>query len=98
LKIPINPNLPANFEDCPNDLRPASHRRWWYRPFIVTYTAERMGIEPGTDAERAWLKAWPEGTRYEVRCLDGGAWDRSTRVGAFATLAEAEACALGVAL
>jgi hypothetical protein len=40
-----------------------------------------------------WLKAWPTGTRYEVNCLDGGAWDRSTSWGMFATLKEALDCA-----
>jgi len=25
-----------------------------------------------------WFEAWPTGIRYDVRCLDGGAWDRST--------------------
>ncbi|WP_370602028.1 hypothetical protein [Pseudomonas nitroreducens] len=36
-----------------------------------------------------WFKAWPSGTRYEVRCLDGGAWDRSTSWGMVASLEEA---------
>jgi hypothetical protein len=41
----------------------------------------------------AWYESFPSGTRYEVRCLDGGAWDRSTWWGAFATLDEAIVCA-----
>lgn len=40
-----------------------------------------------------WYAAWPEGTRYDVRVLDGGAWDRSTSKGAFATLGDAIAAA-----
>ncbi len=36
-----------------------------------------------------WMKSWPNGTRYETRCLDGGAWDRSTSWGMFPTLEEA---------
>lgn len=28
-------------------------------------------------------------TRFDVRCLDGGAWDRSTWKGSFETLEEA---------
>ncbi|MGZ8220031.1 MAG: hypothetical protein ACXWT0_00135 [Methylobacter sp.] len=40
-----------------------------------------------------WFEAWPDGTRYEVRCLDGGAWDRSTLWGMFPTLDEALICA-----
>lgn len=43
-----------------------------------------------------WFEAWPAGTRYEVRCLDGGAWDRSTNWGMVASLEEAIAkCAAG---
>ena len=50
------------------------------------------------DKERqrlSWFEAWPTGIRYEVRCLDGGAWDRSTCWGMFATLEQAIACAKG---
>lgn len=32
--------------------------------------------------------------RYEVRCLDGGAWDRSTYWGTFGSIEEAIDCAL----
>ncbi len=42
-----------------------------------------------------WFESWPSGVRYDVRCLDGGAWDRSTWWGSFATLDEAIACAKG---
>lgn len=48
------------------------------------------GREHWTDARPEWMAAaWPGGTRYETRCLDGGAWDRSTSWGMFATLDEA---------
>jgi len=30
-----------------------------------------------------WIEAWKEGIRYDVRCLDGGAWDRSSSKGYF---------------
>ena len=40
----------------------------------------------------AWFKSWPSGKRYEVHCLDGGAWDRPTGWGMFPTLEEALAC------
>lgn len=39
-----------------------------------------------------WMAAWPSGTRYSVECLDGGAWDRPTSWGMFATLEAALAC------
>ncbi len=35
--------------------------------------------------KKNWLETWPTGFRYNVRCLDGGAWDRSTNKGMFAT-------------
>jgi hypothetical protein len=59
---------------------------------------ERMGdrAESREDYEarmaqliRGWYEQWPEGIRYDVRCLDGGAWDRSTWRGSFETLADA---------
>jgi hypothetical protein len=36
-----------------------------------------------------WLEAFPTNTRFEVLCLDGGAWDRSTWHGNFGELSEA---------
>lgn len=79
----VNPQLPAAFNDTNNEARPESHQCWWNRPYIVTHT--------GTGVE--WKAAWPSGARYDVRCLDGGAWDRSTKWGCFRTVEEALACA-----
>lgn len=40
-----------------------------------------------------WLAKWPKGIRYDIRMLDGGAWDRTTWHGSFTTLEEAiESC------
>ena len=36
-----------------------------------------------------WFSRFPSGTSYEVRCLDGGAWDRSTYWGEASSLEEA---------
>lgn len=36
-----------------------------------------------------WLEHWPSGVRYDLYCLDGGAWDRPSNIGMFATLEEA---------
>lgn len=89
MKIPVNPKLPKNFDCTPNEDRPMSHRRWWNRPYIQTYTLENFpGIET-EDFKSRWLESWPTGTRYDLRCLDGGAWDRSTWYGFFKTLDEA---------
>lgn len=40
-----------------------------------------------------WYAAWPTGIRYDVRVLDGGAWDRSTGKAMVGSLAEALAIA-----
>lgn len=36
-----------------------------------------------------WFARYPTGIRYEVRCLTGGAWDRSSSQGMFPDLDEA---------
>ncbi len=36
-----------------------------------------------------WLLNWKNGVRYDVRCLDGGAWDRTTCKGMFDNLDDA---------
>lgn len=82
--IPVDPKLPPRFDDTPNDQRPKSHDSWWASPFIRT---ERFSGDKTHEAE--WLSAWPTGVRYDVRCLDGGAWDRTTWLGSFPTLSEA---------
>ncbi|MDU8545716.1 MULTISPECIES: hypothetical protein [Pseudomonas] len=49
-------------------------------------------------AERkaSFYEKYPEGIQYFVSCLDGGAWDRPTNWGCFATLDQAlECCELG---
>lgn len=108
LRVPFNPKLPARFDCTPNEERPVSHRRWWNRPYIVTETIDELDrvyaerTDPFADEARAfwaqsraeWLDRWPAGIRFEVRCLDGGAWDRSTSWGFFATFTEAVSAAL----
>lgn len=60
LHLPLDPVLPAGFDDTQNEDRSdAEIERWWMRPFAITRSD---GL-------------------YEVRCLDGGAWDRSTWYG-----------------
>ena len=94
MQIPINPTLPENFDCTPNDARPPEHMGWWGRPYIETDDGRPFADEHG---RRQWLRSWPDGMRYDVYCLDGGAWDRPTCKGMFATLSEAIACAEGVA-
>lgn len=54
-------------------------------------------LEAMISEEKAkWFSAWPSGTRYDVRCLDGGAWDRSTNWGCSGSLEGAiEVCRKG---
>ena len=77
--IHVNPELPAEFDNTPNEARPKSHMVWWGVPFIVSHT----------DDHPRFLEHWKSGTRWDVRCLDGGAWDRSTCWGQYGSLEEA---------
>lgn len=57
-----------------------------------------ISTRPSEELER-WLcrpyietREVPSGTRYIVHCLDGGAWDRPTDWGSFASLNDALVC------
>ena len=105
--VPINPRLPRAFDSTSNDERPASHQKFWNVPFIVTETVAahdafyagrtddyaEEGRKYWAQARPKWMASWSDGTRYDVRCLDGGAWDRSTWWGSFGKLEEALECA-----
>lgn len=59
-QIPLDPKLPANFDNTPNDDRSkAQLDAWWDHPYGITQS---------------------DGSIL-VRCLNGGAWDRSTVLG-----------------
>lgn len=59
-KLPLDPKLPAAFDDTPNEDRDEKELdQWWLKPFALT-------LKDG---------------KFEVRCCDGGAWDRSTWYG-----------------
>ena len=101
--ILFNPKLPKNFDNINNENRPDSHQKWWYRPFIVTGSVEDLdkfhanrtddyATQSRTDwveGRKQWLKVHPTGIQYVVRCLDGGAWDRSTNHGSYADVGAA---------
>lgn len=102
----VNPKLPRRFDVTPNEERPASQRKWWGRPFLVRETVEELDdYYAGRADEHAgemraywentgrpdWMQRYPSGVRYTARCLDGGAWDRSTFWGDFPTLEAAVA-------
>ena len=42
-----------------------------------------------SDELKKWFEWYPDGYRYDVRCLDGGAWDRSTSIGHYSNLEDA---------
>jgi len=85
--IPVDPELPDNWDCLAHEARPSCHMIAWGQPYIVTES------EPNERYRESWLKAWPTGVRYDVRRLDGGAWDRSTNCGSFASLEDAIAVA-----
>lgn len=84
----LDPTMPEDFDSTENESRPESHQVWWNVPYVVSYRND-----PAARFSGKFLEAWPRGVRYDVRCLDGGAWDRSTVWGFFATVEEAVACA-----
>ena len=64
-----------------------------YREYSTRCTGE---IESESDwlhnrakSLKEWNDSYPDGFRYDVRCLDGGAWDRSTNLGHFPSLEDA---------
>ncbi len=72
--IPINPNMRSEFDNTNNELRDEKEiSDWLGKPYIVTCENEH----------------WEGGTRYDVRCLTFGAWDRSSMQGQFNNLDEA---------
>ncbi|MBV7541986.1 hypothetical protein [Acidovorax sp. sic0104] len=87
----VNPALPASFDHTPNEDRMVKDvERWAMRPFIVTARFSPPRDELLLDEWRhKWETAWPTGVRYDVRCLDFGAWDRSTSWGSYPSLENA---------
>jgi len=81
--VPINPVLPPKFDSTPNEARSDRSRAWWCVPFVIVYH----------DNDPKFVAHWKGNTRFDVRCLDGGAWDRSTVWGMFGTLNAAVALA-----
>ena len=67
-QIPLDPKLPANFDDTPNSERSKKQLdEWWDHPYGITK---------------------PDGS-ITVRCLNGGAWDRSSVLGNASSYEEA---------
>lgn len=70
--IPLDPVLPPNFDNTPNEDRSKKELdQWWDKPFLVSRG---------------------DGS-FDARCLNGGAWDRSTYLGTAASVDEARSLA-----
>lgn len=100
--VALNPTLRADFDNTPNEERDSREiDDWWLVPYIVTYgwnePPETINEATREEWRDNWFKRWPSGTRFDLRCLDGGAWDRSTFRGAFPTLEEAVGAAQALA-
>lgn len=67
----VDPALPEDFSVTPNDKRPASHKFWWYRPYITTHGT--------SDQPCYWVEcldggAWDRPTWWgEAATLEGAA-------------------------
>ncbi len=60
---------------------------------VMKNNLRRVSLDDYIEDQRArWYAEWPEGKRYEVCCLDGGAWDRPSDWGMFGTLVDALIC------
>ena len=58
--------------------------------YNLSLNEEQATYEQRTAKERqAFMASFPEGIKYTVRCLDGGAHDRSTWIGQFPSMTEA---------
>jgi len=60
-----------------------------YRGDSTLETEEEFNTRRAKDF-KSWCEHWgDDGIRYDVRMLDGGAWDRTTNYGSYKTLEEA---------
>lgn len=91
--VVVNPLQREYFNATDNDDRCFDEiHDWFYVPYVVTdaYRINQNFSAGENDVKsKEFIKSWPSGMRYEVRCLDGGAWDRSTFIKSFKTLLEA---------
>ena len=58
------------------------------KEYLLKYNKETWNKQLEED-RKSWFKKYPTGFKYTVRCLDGGAWDRSTKYGDYASFEEA---------
>jgi hypothetical protein len=82
--VVVNPYQREMFDATSNDDRnPQEIEDWWGIPYITvtTYFVNPNYTAAKNDKEASeWAKNYQTGNRYDVRCLDGGAWDRSTGI------------------
>jgi hypothetical protein len=81
-----------------NELEQESWEEHYYRLKACDWSDELIGTKKDwlkylKEQKENWYKNFPLGFRYEVRVLDGGAWDRSSWKGTFNNFDEALAIA-----
>ena len=77
-----------------DELENESWEEHYYRLKSYDWSDEKIGTKEDyltklQEQKDNWYKKFPLGFRYEVRCLDGGAWDRSSSRGTFNNFDEA---------
>jgi len=102
--VPVDPVMRSDFERTPHDEREALEKEdWWDRPYVktcswdeyISHSSEWESVgysgedPPEVYSKQRWFSLWPTGTRYEVRCMNGWAWDGSTVIGIEANLDDA---------
>ena len=71
-----------------NELEQESWEEHYYRLKSYDWSDEKIGSKENylknlEKQKENWYNNFPLGFRYEVRCLDGGAWDRNSSIGTF---------------
>jgi hypothetical protein len=100
----ITPNYERSEEEINNwwdkpyilidELQQESWEEHYHRLKSYDWSDEKIGSKEEwnkhlKEEKENWYKEYPDGFRYNLRCLDGGAWDRSTNHGFYATFDEA---------
>jgi hypothetical protein len=77
-----------------DELEQETYEEHYYRLKELGFSDEKIESKEDwnkylEEERETWYKKFPTGFKYNVRCLDGGAWDRSTMKGVFTTFEEA---------
>ncbi|WP_439126188.1 MAG: hypothetical protein ACNJA3_27870 (plasmid) [Pseudomonas rhizophila] len=76
-----------DWESCVENIKSnQAHHRGQANDYVISDVELEAKIQ---EEKHRWFAEFPDGVRYDVRCLDGGAWDRSTWWGSSGSLDEA---------